>query len=43
LIEFGDAFDFSAADFRGWCMEAGFTRFETIHLNGAHGAAVAYR
>jgi hypothetical protein len=43
LIEFGDAFDFSAADFRGWCSEAGFTRFETIHLNGAHGAAVAYK
>lgn len=21
LIEFGDAFDYSAADFRGWCGE----------------------
>src|ERR1051325_1244534 len=43
LIEFGEAFDFSGADFRGWCSEAGFMRFETIHLVGAHSAAVAYR
>jgi hypothetical protein len=43
LIEFGDAFDFTAADFRKWCGEAGFKRFETIHLDGAHGAVVAYK
>jgi len=43
LIEFGDAFDFSGADFRQWCGEAGFQRFATIHLNGAHSAAVAYK
>ncbi|MGC3961219.1 MAG: methyltransferase [Verrucomicrobiota bacterium] len=43
LIEFGDAFDFSAADFRKWCSEVGFKRFETIHLNGAHSAVVAYK
>jgi len=43
LIEFGDAFDFSAADFRGWCSEAGFKRFEAIHLAGAHSAVVAYK
>lgn len=43
LIEFGDAFDFSAADFRQWCSEVGFKRFETIHLNGAHSAVVAYK
>jgi hypothetical protein len=43
LIEFGDAFDYSGADFRQWCREVGFTRFETIHLNGAHSAAVAYK
>ena len=24
LIEFGEAFDYSAADFRGWCTEVGF-------------------
>lgn len=43
LIEFGDAFDYSGADFRGWCTEAGFTRFEVIHLAGASSAAVAYK
>jgi hypothetical protein len=43
LIEFGDAFDFSGADFRGWCTEAGFTRFEVIHLAGPASAAVAYK
>ena len=43
LIEFGDAFDYSAADFRKWCGEVGFERFETIHLNGAHSAVVAYK
>ena len=42
LIEFGDAFDYSGADFREWCGEAGFTRFEVIHLAGASSAAVAY-
>jgi predicted O-methyltransferase YrrM len=43
LIEFGDAFDFSGADFREWCGEAGFKRFEIIHLAGASSAAVAYK
>jgi len=43
LIEFGDAFDYSGADFRRWCGEAGFTRFETIHLAGSSSAAVAYK
>jgi hypothetical protein len=43
LIEFGDAFDFSGADFRGWCKEVGFERFEVIHLAGAASAAVAYK
>lgn len=43
LIEFGEAFDFSGADFRGWCTEAGFTRFETIHLAGPSSAAIAYK
>jgi hypothetical protein len=32
LIEFGDAFDYTAADFREWCSEAGFSRFEVIPL-----------
>ena len=43
LIEFGDAFDYSGADFRQWCSEAGFTRFEVIHLAGPSSAAVAYK
>ncbi|MDX2252054.1 MAG: methyltransferase [Nitrospira sp.] len=43
LIEFGDAFDYSGADFRRWCGEAGFTRFEVIHLAGPSSAAVAYK
>ena len=43
LIEFGDAFDFTAADFRRWCTEVGFRRFETIALGGPRYAAVAYK
>jgi hypothetical protein len=43
LIEFGDAFDYSGADFREWCGQAGFKRFETIHLAGASSAAIAYK
>jgi hypothetical protein len=43
LIEFGDAFDYSGEDFRGWCKEVGFTRFDVIHLAGPSSAAVAYK
>lgn len=43
LIEFGDAFDYTAADFREWCTEAGFSRFEVIPLAGPTSAAVAYK
>jgi 2-polyprenyl-3-methyl-5-hydroxy-6-metoxy-1,4-benzoquinol methylase len=43
LIEFGDAFDYSAADFRKWCTEAGFKRFETLHLAGPSSAAIAFK
>ena len=43
LIEFGDAFDYSAADFRKWCSEVGFKRFEVIHLAGPSSAAIAYK
>ena len=38
-----DGFDYTGADFRGWCSEAGFRRFEVIHLAGACSAAVAYK
>ena len=43
LIEFGDAFDYSGADFRRWCSEVGFKRFEVIHLAGPSSAAIAYK
>jgi len=43
LIEFGDAFDYTGADFRNWCGEAGFKRFEFIGLAGPATAAVAYK
>jgi SAM-dependent methyltransferase len=43
LIEFGDAFDYSGADFKKWCSEAGFKRFEIIHLAGPSSAAIAYK
>jgi predicted O-methyltransferase YrrM len=43
LIEFGDAFDYSGAEFRGWCSEVGFTRFEMLHLAGPASAAIAYK
>ena len=43
LIEFGDAFDYSGADFQTWCREAGFQRFEVIPLFGASSAAIAYK
>jgi hypothetical protein len=43
LIEFGDAFDYTGADFKAWCSEAGFNRFEVIPLAGPSSAAVAYK
>jgi O-methyltransferase/methyltransferase family protein len=43
LIEFGDAFDYSGADFQGWCSQVGFRRFEVLHLAGPSSAAIAYK
>jgi hypothetical protein len=43
LIEFGDAFDFTGADFAGWCKEAGFREVEVIPLTGPASAGVAYK
>jgi hypothetical protein len=43
LVEFGDAFDFSGADFWSWCREAGFKRYEVLHLKGPCSAAIAYK
>lgn len=43
LIEFGDAFDYTGENFREWCTEAGFSRFEIIPLAGPTSAAIAYK
>jgi hypothetical protein len=43
LIEFGDAFDYTGADFREWCTEVGFKRFEFIQLAGPAIAAIAHK
>ena len=43
LLEFGDAFDFTGADFDGWCREVGFQRTEVLHLAGPASAGIAYK
>jgi len=43
LIEFGEAFDYTGADFDRWCRDAGFTRTEVIPLRGPASAGVAYK
>jgi hypothetical protein len=43
LIEFGDAFDYTGADFRGWCEEAGFRRVDVLPLGGPASAGIAYK
>jgi hypothetical protein len=43
LMEFGDAFDFTGAEFIEWCRDAGFGRFEFIPLDGPSSAAIAYK
>lgn len=43
LVEFGDAFDYTGADFAGWCREAGFSRCEVLPLTGPSSAAIAYK
>jgi len=43
LIESGDGFDYTGANFREWCSEIGFKRFEIISLAGPTSAAVAYK
>jgi hypothetical protein len=42
LVETSDGFDFTAADFQGWCREVGFRRFEVLPLAPAS-AGVAYK
>jgi len=43
LVEFGDAFDFTGADFRGWCLEAGFKRVDVLPLGGPATAGIAHK
>lgn len=43
LVETGDGFDFTGADFAGWCRAAGFRTTEVIPLGGPASAGVAYK
>lgn len=43
LVETGDGFDYTGADFWSWCQEAGFKRYEVLHLAGPCSAAIAYK
>ena len=43
LVEFGDAVDYTGADFDRWCKEAGFQRTEVMPLAGPSSAAIAYK
>lgn len=43
LIEFGDAFDYTGADFAGWCQEVGFKNTEIVPLVGPASAGIAYK
>ena len=43
IIEFGDGFDYSGADFASWCKDAGFSDFKVIILAGLSSAAAAYK
>jgi hypothetical protein len=43
LIEFGDAFDYTGAQFGNWCREVGFRRTEILPLMGPSSAAIAYK
>jgi O-methyltransferase domain/Dimerisation domain len=43
LIEFGDAFDFTGADFTAWCTQVGFRETRVSPLTPNASAAVAYK
>jgi hypothetical protein len=43
LLHFGDAFDFTARDFAGWCRDAGFGYIEIIPLTALTSAGIAYK
>jgi hypothetical protein len=41
--DFGDAFDYTAADFFRWCRQVGFRETEMVPLAGPSSAGVAYK
>jgi len=43
LIEFGDAFDYTGADFARWCTEVGFKETAVVPLAGPASAGIAYK
>ncbi len=43
IIELGDGFDFTGADFAGWCREVGFKETSVIPLAGPASAGIAYK
>lgn len=43
LIECGEGFDYTGADFRAWAAEVGFSRVEILPLGGPASAAIAYK
>ncbi len=43
LIELPGGFDYTGAQFDGWCREAGFARTEIVPLAGPSSAAIAYK
>lgn len=42
-IEFGDAFDYTGADFAEWCTEVGFGAVEVVPLTGPTSAGIAFK
>jgi SAM-dependent methyltransferase len=43
LIEVPGGFDYTGAQFDGWCRDAGFARTEVVPLTGPMSAAIAYK
>lgn len=43
LLETEGGFDYSAADFKGWATEVGFSRVEVVPLTGPSSAVIAYK
>ena len=43
LIETSDGYDFTAADFDEWAMEAGFKETHAIRLTGPRSAVIAIK